>query len=159
MYTIMAWYFAVPMVVESTGPAGSIPGIGRPIPYNFDMQDTWQSLEISGKQADVYEPAGVSRPHFGLLYLHGSSGETLRDRPVFANMLNELKFACICPYGRRSWWSERICAEFDPRLSAERYLLDQVLPFSRKRWSLAPRAIGLLGISMGVQAALRLGFE
>jgi S-formylglutathione hydrolase FrmB len=34
-----------------------------------------------------------------------------------------------------------------------------VLPFFRQRWELAPPAIGLTGISMGGQGALRLAFK
>jgi S-formylglutathione hydrolase len=123
------------------------------------MQGTWTSVDIAGKQADLYDLQGSVRPRFGILHLHGIGLETLRDRPVFTRWLDELQLACICPHGQRSWWADRVCTEFDPRLTPERYLLDHVLPFFHQRWGLAPRAVGVQGISMGGQGALRLAFK
>jgi pimeloyl-ACP methyl ester carboxylesterase len=121
------------------------------------MNGTWTTPEIGGKTADVYEPPG--HPRFGVLHLHGAGLESLRDRPAFTRLFDELALACVCPRGQRSWWADRICAEFDPQLTPERYLLDRVLPFFRERWGFGPGAIGLQGISMGGQGALRLGFK
>ena len=104
-------------------------------------------------------PPGAAPPRFGVLHLHGLGLETLRDHPTFTSLFDELKLACVCPHGQRSWWADRVCAEFDPRLTPERYLLDQVVPFFQARWGLAPRQIGLQGISMGGQGALRLAFK
>jgi pimeloyl-ACP methyl ester carboxylesterase len=122
------------------------------------MQGKWTQELIAGKGADVYEPAD-GRPRFGILFLHGAGLESLRDRPAFTRLFDELHLACVCPEGQRSWWVDRVCAEFDPTLTAERHLLDNVLPFFEKRWQLRPPAIGLLGISMGGQGALRLAFK
>jgi S-formylglutathione hydrolase len=122
------------------------------------MKGTWSRENLAGKAADVYQPAG-SAPRFGILFLHGHGLETLRDRPAFTRLFDELRLACVCPHGQRSWWVDRVCPEFDPVLSPERHLLDQVLPFFQERWQLAPRAVALLGISMGGQGALRLAFK
>jgi S-formylglutathione hydrolase len=119
----------------------------------------WMVETIGGKTADVYQPAGIERPRFGVLHLHGYQRQTLRDRPAFTRLFDELKLACVCPHGQRSWWTDRICAEFDPAISPEQHLLQQVLPYFQERWQLAPRAIGLQGISMGGQGALRLAFR
>jgi len=119
----------------------------------------WSTVDVGGKQADVFDPAVPHGPHFALIYLHGVGLETLIDRPVFTHWLEQLQLACVCPHGQRCWWSDRICAEFDPRLTPERYLLDQVVPFVQDRWKHAHRALALLGISMGGQGALRLGFK
>jgi S-formylglutathione hydrolase len=123
------------------------------------MNGTWNSVEISGKPADVYELANSSRPRFAILYLHGASLETLTGRPIFAQIFDQLRLACVCPHGDYSWWTDRIWPGFDPAISSERYLLNSVVPFIRERWSLAPPAIGLLGYSMGGQGALRLAFK
>jgi S-formylglutathione hydrolase len=69
------------------------------------------------------------------------------------------RLACVCPRGDHSWWADRICPPFDPERSAERYLLESVVPFFDQRWGLGPRSLGLLGISMGGQGALRLAFK
>jgi esterase/lipase superfamily enzyme len=123
------------------------------------MTGSWVVAEIAGKPADVYEPPGPSRPRFGVLHLHGVGLETLRDRPAFTRLFDELKLACVCPFGQRSWWADRICTEFDAHITPERYLLDHVVPFMRERWGLGPRGIAVQGISMGGQGALRLAFK
>src|SRR5437762_11187431 len=119
----------------------------------------WTTVDIGGKSADVFDVSGASRPQFGVLHLHGVGLETLTDQPIFTRWLEELQLACVCPHGQRSWWADRICTEFDERITAERYLLEKVLPYFKERWGLAPRAIGLTGISMGGQGALRLAFK
>src|SRR5262245_56839854 len=106
------------------------------------MSGTWSVTDIAGKPADVYQPAGAERPRFGLLYLHGYGLETLRDNPAYTRLFDELKLACVCPHGQRSWWADRVCAEFDPSLTPERHLLDNVLPFFERRWGLRPRSVG-----------------
>lgn len=117
----------------------------------------WTSVNIAGKTADVYEPPG--RPRFGLLFLHGEDEETLRDGSAFAKWFDELRIACVCPPGGQSWWTDRICKEFDATMTAEAFLLEHVLPFFHQGWGLADRAIGLLGVGMGGQGALRLAFR
>ena len=121
------------------------------------MKGTWTSHDIAGKPADVFDPA--ERPRFGVLHLHPYGLEMPSDKPAYTSLLGELRLACVCPRGQHSWWADRVCAEFDDELTAERYLLDRVLPFFAERWGLRPRAIGLHGISMGGQAALRLAFK
>jgi S-formylglutathione hydrolase len=123
------------------------------------MNGAWERVEIAGKSADAYDPPGKDRPRFGVLFLHGIGLETLRDRPHFTRVLDELGLACLCPHGQRSWWADRICPEFDAGVTPERHLLQQVLPCCDQRWGLKPGAVGLLGISMGGQAVLRLAFK
>jgi pimeloyl-ACP methyl ester carboxylesterase len=123
------------------------------------MNGTWTSLDIADKPADVYDLAAGQRPRFGVFFLHGLGLETLRDNLAFTRLFDELRLACVCPHGQRCWWADRVCSEFDSTLTAERHLLDQVLPFFEQRWGLRPRAVGLLGISMGGQGALRLAFK
>lgn len=123
------------------------------------MSGIWSTVDVAGKPAEVFDPPDADRPRFAILFLHGYGLETLHDRPAFSRVLEELRFACVCPHGGRSWWTDRVCPEFDPHITTERYLLESVLPFVRQRWQLAPPAIGLLGISMGGQGALRLAFK
>src|SRR5437660_9954708 len=59
----------------------------------------------------------------------------------------------------RSWWTDKICLEFDPRLSAEKHVIQNVLPFIEERLGVKPPRIGLLGTSMGGQGALRLAYK
>lgn len=119
----------------------------------------WTSVAIAGKPADVFAPSAPARPRFGLLYLHGIGLETLSSSPIYTRLLEQHQLACVCPQGQRSWWADRICAEFDPRLTPEKHLLQNVVPFFAERWGLKPPAIGIFGISMGGQGALRLAFK
>src|SRR5262249_9467112 len=125
--------------------------------YNCSMANGWLTAEIVGKTVDLYEPRDT--PRFGVLHLHGGSRETLRDNREFTRLLAELKLACVCPHGERSWWTDKICSEFDSLISAERYVLEKVLRFFAERWQLRPPAIAIQGISMGGQGALRLAFR
>jgi poly(3-hydroxybutyrate) depolymerase len=117
----------------------------------------WTRVDIAGKPAEVFDPPAP--PRLGLIHLHGAGEETYADKPVFTRVLGELGLGCVCPRGRRSWWADRVCPEFDPVLTAERYVLESVRPFVTSRWSLADRRIGLTGISMGGQGALRIAFK
>ncbi len=121
------------------------------------MNGTWNLVDVAGKPADVYDPP--ERPRFGLIYLHSYGLESLRGRTAFTALFDELRLACVCPSGAHSWWGDRICPEFDAALTPERYLLDQVVPFFRARWALDARAVGLFGVSMGGQGALRLALK
>jgi S-formylglutathione hydrolase len=123
------------------------------------MTGAWSSIDLAGKPADVYEPPGPSRPRFGVLFLHAYDTRSLRAQAPFTRLLAELRLACVCPWGDHSWWADRLCPAFDPERTPERYLRDSVVPLFAQRWGLGPRSLGLLGISMGGQAALRLSFK
>lgn len=123
------------------------------------MPASWSQEVVGGKRADVYQPPCKDIPRFGVLFLHGIGLETLLDRPAFTRLLDELNLACVCPHGQRSWWGDRICPEFDAKMTPERHILEHVVPYFQERWGIGPRAIGVLGISMGGQGALRLAFR
>lgn len=123
------------------------------------MKGTWHRRTIAGKSADVYELPGGASPRFGILYLHPLGLETLVDNVAFTRHLDELRLACVCPHAGRSWWVDRLSSEFDANLTPERFLLDHVLPFFQTTWGLGAGSVGLLGISMGGQGALRLAFR
>src|SRR4051794_10725109 len=101
------------------------------------MKGTWSRTSVGGKAADVYQLTEGVKPRFGVLFLHPYGLETLVDRPAFTDFFDELHLACVCPHGQHSWWTDRICGEFDAKLTAERYVLDQVLPFFAERFGLA----------------------
>jgi S-formylglutathione hydrolase len=117
----------------------------------------WQAVVIAGKTCDVYEP--TQRGPFVLLFLHGVGMETLAGNDVWTRLLEERGLAAVCPHGKRSWWTNKVCREFDDKLTAERFLLDHVLPFVRERWGVEPPRIALAGVSMGGHGALRLAMR
>jgi hypothetical protein len=120
------------------------------------MNGTWSRVDVGGKPAEVYDLAGGARPRFGVLYLGGPS---LDGRTAFTRLFDDLRLVCVGLPEHRFWWADRPCPAFDPVLTPERYLLQNVLPFFQERWQLAARAVGLLGILAGGQGALRLGFK
>ena len=122
------------------------------------MSGGWERIDLGGKPADVYEPE-AHRPSFGVLFLHPLREETLAGNAVYTGLLDELRLACVCPHAPRTWWTDRVLPSFDPAVSAERHLLDAVLPYFAARWGFAPPAVGLLGVSAGGQGALRLAFR
>ena len=118
----------------------------------------WQSVEIAGKSADIFEPPG-GPPRFAVIYLHTYGMESLAGNETFARFFSQFRLACVCPQGKRCWWTDRICPEFDSQITSVQYLVNEVLPYSQRRWNLMPRGVGLLGVSMGGQGALRLAFQ
>lgn len=120
----------------------------------------WSSESIAGRMADVFVPSGSVRAV--LLFLHPHGNETLAHpaaRSVWTPLLDAAGLACCCPEASGTWWSSRIYTPFDSRLSAEMFLVEHVAAWMADRWRLSQRAIGVAGISMGGQGALRLGFK
>ncbi len=125
----------------------------------LDSNGSWSTLEIAGHTCRWFEPA-MPNPHgFTLLYLHSAGFGDMADHPIFTTHFARHGLRVVAPQTGPSWWSDRICKEFDPHLTAERYLLDGVVPFLQQRWGVAPPRIALLGISMGGQGALRLAYK
>jgi S-formylglutathione hydrolase FrmB len=119
----------------------------------------WTEIEISGHACDVFEPSAASEHGYVVIYLHGVHLERLVDKPAFTGAFEQYGLRAIAPCTQRSWWTDRLCEEFDPQITAERHLLDNVLPYINSRWASAPPRIALLGTSMGGQGALRFAFK
>lgn len=118
------------------------------------MLDGWSRITIAHKPADLFTPLGMA-PRFAVLFLHAVGQESPADNATYTAAIAKHGFACCAPRGMRSWWADRVCPEFDPTLTAERHLLEYVLPWMRERWP----TVAVAGISMGGQGALRLGFK
>lgn len=123
------------------------------------MSYLWRNLAIGGKPVKIFEPANSERPRFGLLFLPDEDGVTVRGRKSFERPLAELSLACICPTFRPCWWTNRREMEFDAAQTPEQLVLETVLPVFQTRWQLQPPAIGLFGLGVGGQGALRLAFR
>ncbi len=120
---------------------------------------TWSRVELAGHSCDVYEPPQPHESGFTVLYLHDVDGGRLADYPEFTRQLAQHRLRLIAPQTGPTWWTDRICSLFDDQITAERYLVDRVLPYVAERWSAAPPGVALLGIGMGGQGALRLAFK
>jgi S-formylglutathione hydrolase len=121
------------------------------------MNGDWTTTVIDGKPVDLFDPAVP--PRSALLFLHAYDLRTLREDLVYTRLLAETGLACVCPPGGYSWWVDRPSPAFDEQFTPEAWLRERVVPFISERWGLEGRPLGLLGISMGGQAALRLAFK
>src|SRR5688572_17388591 len=90
---------------------------------------TWSEETVGGHPCDVYVPDRRSERGDVVLYLHGVHVNRLHDKAHFVHEFDKYGLAVVAPITQRSWWTDRICAEFDPKISAERHVLDNVLPF------------------------------
>ena len=119
----------------------------------------WSTIQLAGHPCDIYEPPQLNEHRFVVIYLHGVRLAGLADHPAFVEEFAHRGLPVVCPHIGPCWWTDRICPEFDPSLTAERHVLDNVLPFVTERRGAVPPRIGLLGTSMGGQGALRLAFK
>lgn len=117
----------------------------------------WRQVEISGKTADVFEPSGSASGV--VIFLHGHGLITLKDNSVYTELLEQHRLCCICPHGKRSWWGDVICTEFDPEISPAQFLRENVRTWMAANWGEAAAAVALLGVSMGGQGAVRLAYR
>ncbi len=126
------------------------------------MTDTlpgWRRETVAGHVAEVFEPPQPSEFGYVVIYLHGVHLKSLSDNAVYTEAFARHGLRVVAPQTGRSWWSDRICPEFDPQVTAQRYVLDSILPFIRERWRSVPPRIALLGTSMGGQGALRFSYK
>jgi S-formylglutathione hydrolase FrmB len=123
------------------------------------MSGVWSEESVGGHPCDLFMPAVLNGCGYVVLYLHGVHLNRLHDKPAFIEQFERHGLPVVAPMTQRSWWTDRICREFDSKISAERHILDNVLAFIEQRLCTAPPKIGLLGTSMGGQGALRLAYK
>jgi len=119
----------------------------------------WTETLVAGHPCEIFEPQRPNPHGYVGVYLHGVHQNRIGEQPVFVDLFEQHGLRVICPQTKRSWWTDKICKEFDTQLSAERYVVDHVLPFILERWQTKPPQIGIFGTSMGGQGALRFGFK
>jgi enterochelin esterase-like enzyme len=119
----------------------------------------WKLETVGGHPCEVFRPQVRNVQGYVVLYLHGVHEASLADQPVFTEIFEREGLVVVGPRTRRSWWLDRICPEFDPQVTAERHVLDRVLPYVESEFQTKPPQIGLFGTSMGGQGALRLAYK
>jgi len=120
---------------------------------------TWIEAKVGGHPCDIYEPPQCNEFGYALIYLHGVHLNRLTDKTTFIEQFDRHGLPVIAPHTQSSWWTDKICTVFDPELTAERHVLDNILPEIQSRWGAVPPRIGLFGTSMGGQGALRLAYK
>src|SRR5262245_32781729 len=94
----------------------------------------WIQESVAGHAIDLFEPLRPGEHGCVVLYLHGVNLTRLNGNQVFTSHFSRHGLRVAAPMTGRSWWTNRICEDFDPVLTAERHLLDEVLPFIERRW-------------------------
>jgi S-formylglutathione hydrolase FrmB len=119
----------------------------------------WSTDTVAGHPVDLYVPPAPSPHGYVVLYLHGVHLNRLHDKAAFIAEFDRHGLSVVAPQTQRSWWTDKICDEFDPNISAEQHLLKNVLPFVQQKLAAQPPRIAMLGTSMGGQGALRLAYK
>lgn len=119
----------------------------------------WTQEEVAGHTVDVYHPPQPTPHGDTVIYLHGVHQNRLDDKTPFLNEFDRLGLRVVCPWTARSWWTDKICAEFDPQITAEQYVLRHIMPWIESKWGVKPPGVALLGTSMGGQGAIRFAFK
>ncbi len=119
----------------------------------------WSTATIAGHPCDLYEPPQRNGNGYVVLYLHGVHMTHLHEQAAFIKEFDRHGLPVVAPMTKRSWWTDKVCEEFDPKTSAEKHVVQRVLPFIAERFGSGPPKIGLLGTSMGGQGALRLAYK
>lgn len=133
--------------------------LGKLIPSRSrDVLDNWSTMEVDQRRVDIFEPEGDS-PQGAVLFLHGHGGVGLTENRVFTELFQQHSLVAVCPDGGQSWWMDRICPDFDHRVTPAQWLIDSILPYTQTRWQIEPPRIALLGVSMGGQGALQLAYR
>ena len=99
-------------------------------PTHSPMSGTWKLETIAGHPCDVYLPPQRNKHGYVVLYLHGVHLNHLHDKTAFMEQFDRHGLPVVAPQTKRSWWTDKICLEFDPKISAQRHVLENVLPFS-----------------------------
>jgi pimeloyl-ACP methyl ester carboxylesterase len=120
---------------------------------------TWCEFELAGHVCEWYEPGHVNPHGYVVIYLHGVHLNRLQDKPQFVREFDRHGLRVVCPWTARSWWTDKICDEFDPKITAERYVVGHVTTWIARQWGAEPPRIALLGTSMGGQGALKIAFK
>jgi S-formylglutathione hydrolase FrmB len=120
---------------------------------------SWLNERIGSHECPIYVPANLSPHGYVVVYLHGVHQTRLDDKHDFLGQFDRHGLRVVCPQTARSWWTDKICEEFDSTISAERYVREEVLRWIADAWNVQPPRIALLGTSMGGQGGLRLSFK
>jgi S-formylglutathione hydrolase FrmB len=90
------------------------------------------------------------------LFLHPFGREMPSANAAYTAAFAEHKLTVIAPPGGTGWWADRVCPDFDDRITPQHYLIEHLLPWAAGN---AKPIRAAAGISMGGQGAFRLGFR
>jgi len=118
----------------------------------------WLVTDLAGHPCEIHAPARPL-PGRAAVYLHGVRERWLQEQPALRDLIEQARLPIVAPRAGRSWWLDRIVPGFDPDISPERYVVDQVVAEIGRRFGVRPPGIAILGTGMGGQGALRLAYR
>lgn len=121
--------------------------------------DAWSRIDVDGHCCLAFAPQQPSPHGYTVVYLHDELATPLEEHAVFGQLFEQYGLRAITPVTGRSWWTDRVWPPFDAERSAQRYLIEGLLPWLARHWQVASPRIALLGVGMGGQGALRLSFK
>ena len=124
-----------------------------------DAIGVWSQRQVGRHACRVFEPARPVEQAYAVIYLHDRPPDQVMEHPGFTQVWDRLGLRVICPLAGPCWWTDRICPEFDPQLSGETLVMQEVLDVVRDGGVTPPRMIALCGVGMGGQGALRLAYR
>src|SRR5262245_41304841 len=87
----------------------------------------WSSITLSGHECDIFEPPAAAAPRFAVIYLHGVHRTRLVSNEVFTSLFAKHNLRVIAPDGDGCWWSARHYPPWDPQVTAEEFVIRQVM--------------------------------
>ncbi len=120
---------------------------------------TWVEQIVDGHRCEIFEPPQRHADGFVLIYLHGIPEASLQTQRPFVDRFAQYGLPVIAPGAGPTWWTNRMCPEFDRHMTAEQFVCQRVVDFIRQRWGTSPPRIGLFGTGMGAQGALRMSYK
>jgi len=118
----------------------------------------WKQVDIAGKTAEAFLPAARTSDH-AIIFLHAHGEEHLSEKDDFTRIFEQYGYPVICPRGKKSWWLDQICNDFDAAITPMEYVKTQVVDWIEAELGITAPNLALLGISMGGQGALNISYR
>ena len=122
------------------------------------MLPGWKSATIAGKRADLFTPS-QSSPRFGRSICIAPVNNRSRTNRHIPSCSKNWGLAASARTATPHGGPIESVASFDPTMTAERFIVECVAPEAVDAWQLCAAQIGVFGISMGGQGALRIAFK
>lgn len=122
----------------------------------FPTPHDWPRIAIAGHPCAVHAPPEPV-PGRAAVYLHGLDGRP--PQGAIRTAIERAALPTIAPLTNRSWWLDRIMPAFDAQVTPERFVREAIVAEIGSRFGVQPPCIGLVGVGMGGQGALRIAYR
>ena len=119
----------------------------------------WSTIDVAGHACDLFQPESIAANARCLVYLHDLTGRRPQSIPPVRAAVEAAGLPVLAPRTGRSWWLQQLVERFDRERTPEEFLLGPLLEECQQRFAAGPGGIGLLGLEMGGQGALRLAYR